>query len=190
MADPVQPEAPVSREAYYRWLEAQPSGRFERVDRYILAMAPERIAHLRVKAAVWQALREAINTAGIDCEALPDGATVASGDSDFEPDAVVNCGAVDDDATVVPNPVIVVEVLAPSTQTVDTGVKLAGYFAVTSVHHYLIVHPQKHMVIHHRHSGDASGAIETRLLSGGVLRLDPPGVDLDLDAFYTGSTSR
>ena len=86
-----------TRDEYRRWCAAQPSGRYERVDGRIVAMAPERGAHLSVKGAVYKALGRAVAgavaAAGVDCQALPDGATVETGDSDCEPDAVVNCGA-------------------------------------------------------------------------------------------------
>jgi len=59
-----------SREEYRRWCEAQPTGRYERVDGRIVAMTPERVAHVRVKAAVWSALRRAVAEAGVPCEAL------------------------------------------------------------------------------------------------------------------------
>jgi len=46
-------------------------------------------------------------------------------DTDYEPDAVVNYGPkVPPDATAATNPVIVVEVLSPTTQSIDTGEKL------------------------------------------------------------------
>src|SRR5271168_388296 len=106
----------TSREEFRRWYEAQPSGRYERVDGRIAAMAPERGVHLRVKGAVYRALHRAVTVAGVDCQALPDGATVEAGDSDYEPDALVNCGeAMADDAVAAPNPVVVVEVLSPGT---------------------------------------------------------------------------
>ncbi len=83
-----------------------------------------------------------------------------TGDSDYEPDALVNCGApMADDAVAAPCPVVVVEVLSPSTAATDTGGKLAGYFAVPSVAHYLIIHPTKRVVTHHRRVG---GHMETR----------------------------
>ncbi len=41
-----------SREEFRQWCEAQTKGRYERVDGFIVAMAPERGAHLRVKGAV------------------------------------------------------------------------------------------------------------------------------------------
>ncbi len=66
---------------------------------------------------------------------MPNGATVEAGDSDYEPDALVNGGTpMADDATVVPNPVIVVEVLSPGNTGTDTGGKLADYFLVPFVY--------------------------------------------------------
>ena len=105
-----------SREEFRRWCEAQTKGRYERVDGRIVAMAPERGAHLRVKGAIYRALDRAVADAGVPCQALPDGATVETGDSDYEPDALVNCGEpMADDAIAAPNPVIIVEVLSPGT---------------------------------------------------------------------------
>jgi Uma2 family endonuclease len=46
--------------------------------------------------------------------------------------------ALADDAVAAPNPVIIVEVLSPGTTSTDTGGKLADYFCVPSVAHYLI----------------------------------------------------
>ena len=62
MAAPLPaPDPPrMSREEYRRWAEAQPRGRFERVAGEVVAMAPERVAHNRVKLRVWQALDAAI----------------------------------------------------------------------------------------------------------------------------------
>ncbi|MBC7800691.1 MAG: Uma2 family endonuclease, partial [Gemmatimonadaceae bacterium] len=113
-----------SREEFRQWYEAQATGRYERVDGRIVAMAPERGAHLRVKGAVYKSLDRAIAVACVACQALPDGATVETGDSDYEPDALVNCGEpMADDAIAAPNPVVVVEVLPPGTASTDTGGK-------------------------------------------------------------------
>lgn len=178
--------APVilSRTEYYRWAEAHPRGRYERVAGTVVAMAPERAAHARVKARAWQALDRAIRAAGLPCEALPDGITIEIGDdTDYEPDAVVTCGepmAGEDVAAA--NPVIVVEVLSPSTQSVDTGAQLADYFKVPSIRHYLIIRADRRAVIHHRRRDD--GGIETRLAADGRIALDPPGIEIDVEDFY------
>ena len=179
-------KAPImlSRAEYRRWAEAQPRGRFERVAGEVVAMAPERIAHVRVKARAWQALDRAIRAAGLPCEALGDGATVEVGDdTDHEPDAVAYCGEpIAGDDVAAPNPVIIVEVLPPSTQSVDTGTKLIDYFKVPSVRHYLIIRADRRAVIHHRRRDD--GGIETRLLAEGRIALDPPGIDIAIEDFY------
>ena len=180
----LSPEADrrYSREEFRRWCETQPRGRYERVDGRIVAMAPERGAHLRAKAAVYEALKRAIAAAGVDCQALPDGATVETGDSDYEPDALVNCGTpMADDAVAAPNPVIVVEVLSPGTAATDTGGKLADYFRVPSVAHYLIVHPVRRMVTHHRRTG---ASIDTVVVVSGPISLDPPGIIISVEEIH------
>ncbi len=171
-----------SREEFRRWCEAQPKGRYERVDGRIVAMAAERGAHLRMKAAVYKALERAVALAGVGCQALPDGATVETGDSDYEPDALVNCGTpMADDAIAAPNPVIIVEVLSPGTASTDTGGKLAGYFRVAPVMHYLIVHPTRRVVIHHRRSGDS---IETLVVVNGPITMGPPGIVVTVEELH------
>ena len=171
-----------SREKFRRWCEAQLKGRHERVDGRIVAMAAKRGAHLRMKAAACLALHRAVARAGVDCQALPDGATVETGDSDCQPDALVNCGApMADDAIAAPNPVIIVEVPSPGTASTDTGGKLAGYFRVPSVLHYLIVHPTRRVVTHHRRTG---GSIETLVVVNGPVTMNPPGIIIAVEVMH------
>ena len=82
----------------------------------------------------------------------------------------------------IPNPVIVVEVLSPSTAADDHGIKLDGYFSLASVEHYLILDPDRRVMIHHRRG--AEGAIETRVLRDGGARFDPPGFDAEVAGFF------
>ena len=58
------------------------------------------------------------------------------------------------DALEVPNPVVVVEVLSPGNALADLRDKLQGYFRVASIHHYLIIDPDKRLVIHHTRGHD------------------------------------
>ena len=171
-----------SREEFRRWCEGQPRGRYERVDGRIIAMAPERGAHLRAKGSIYRALVRAVVAAGVPCQGLPDGATVETGESDYEPDALVNCGPpMADNAVAAPNPVVVVEVLSAGTASTDTGGKLAGYFRVPSIAHYLIVHPTRGTVIHHRRT---SGGIDTRVVVNGLIVMDPLGIAITVEEIY------
>jgi Uma2 family endonuclease len=162
---------------FLAWAEEQ-EGRYELFNGKVYAMAPERSAHALTKFAVRAALAEGIRRAGLPCVMYPDGMTVrVSKDTAHEPDALVRCGPkLPSDAIEVPDPVIVVEVLSPSTRRIDAARKLAGYFSLTSVHHYLIVDPERLPVIHHQRQND--GTILTRLLSEGTLRLNPPGFEI------------
>ena len=80
-----------------------------------------------------------------------------------------------------PNPVIIVEVLLPGTASTDTGGKLADYFRVPSVAHYLIVYPTRRTVTHHRRTSDS---IETRIIVTGPIAMAPPGIVITMEEIY------
>jgi Uma2 family endonuclease len=166
----------MSADEFLVWAEVQ-EGRWELHDGVLVAMSPERVAHVRTKGEALLALKAAIARANAPCEALPDGAAVRINQRTvFEPDALVYCGPrLPPDAIEVPNPVIVVEVLSPTTAARDHGAKLTGYFSLPSLAHYLILDPERRVLIHHkRGQGDV---IETRILTEGLVRLDPPGLE-------------
>jgi Uma2 family endonuclease len=174
----------LTREEFRRWAEGQPQ-RHERIAGQPVAMSPERAMHARLKSRVLRALDCAIRDAGLDCEAFPDGMTIEiDDDTDYEPDAVVNCGPpVHPDAIVADNPIIMVEVLSPSTQSIDSSDKLADYFRLPSIQHYLIVRTRRREIIHHWRSGPH---IESRAINIGPARMDPPGISIDIAEVYAG----
>jgi Uma2 family endonuclease len=103
----------------------------------------------------------------------------------FEPDVVVS-GVEVPEGLLVPEPLIVVEVLSESTRDRDFTIKLAGYASLTSVVHYLLVEMRRRLIVHH-HRPAGEPEFRTSIARGGILRLDPPGLDLDLDAIYGAS---
>jgi len=82
----------------------------------------------------------------------------------------------DDDEIIVPEPLIVAEVLSADTQRKDLTVKLAGYFNVPSIQHYVIADWEDRELIHYRREG--RGIAPPVILHEGILRLDPPGLSL------------
>lgn len=173
----------LSVEDYLAWSESQ-AGRYELVDGLVVAQAAERAAHAEVKGAVYVALRDAIAAHGLPCRVLPDGMAVRiDAATVYEPDAQVYCGPrLEAGALLVENPVIVVEVLSPSTGRNDAGRKLAGYFGLPSVAHYLIVDPDEMLVIHHQRAED--GRVSTSFLRDGAVNFDPPGLAIELARIY------
>jgi Uma2 family endonuclease len=178
-----EPVVGMSRDEYRAWAERQPAGRFERVNGVVVAMAPERASHNRRKALVWQVLRLAVQTVRLPCEVYTDGMTVEVEEGDYEPNAVVHCGdKLPDEAVAVPDPLIIVEVLSPSTSATDRAWKLQEYFRLPSLRHYLIVWADKQQVAHHRRDDD--GSIETRAVIAGEIRLEPPGITISVEDIY------
>lgn len=165
------------------WGEAEPK-RYELVDGVTYAMAPRRIRHANTKHAVVEAYRIAVKQAGVGCFVVPVGATVrVSRHTAYEPDALVYCGAeLDGDAHEVPHPVNVVEVLSPTTAPLDTTSRLTGHIEVVGLEHYRIVDPTRKTVIHHRRANSES--IETRIVTGSELHLDPPGLVVETRLFF------
>ena len=178
----------MSVEEYLAWAEGRP-GRYELLDGTVYAMTPERAAHAEVKLAIHLALVAGIRARRLPCHVLPDGMTVRIDNSTaYEPDAIVYCGPkLPPSALEVTDPMIVVGGLSPSSQHIDASLKLAGYFCVPSVTHYLIVDPDRPMVIHHAR-GNANSII-TRIVREGALVLAPPGLELALADVYWGGAS-
>jgi Uma2 family endonuclease len=169
----------MTADEFIAWVMQQPEGEhYELVAGEVVAMAPERAAHGRMKGRIYEALAQAIRAGGLACEAFPDGMIVqVDADTLYEPDTLVRCGPpLDDNATKVFDPVIVVEVVSPTSRKRDSGGKLADYFRLPSVRHYLIVMTEDRTIIHHER--DAAGAITTRIIRDGRIHLDPPGIEL------------
>jgi Uma2 family endonuclease len=171
-------------DAFIAWAAAQPRGRFELADGQIVAMAPERVAHTRAKLNAVIALKSAVLAGGLGCEAMTDGVSVRIDDRTvYEPDALVRCGPpTPGDAMEVSDPVIVVEILSPSSRGIDSGLKLAGYFRLPSVRHYLVVNTDSRVALHHHR--DDKGTITLDILHEGSLTLDPPGVTIGIGDLF------
>ncbi len=188
--------AKMTVKEYLAWAEAQPGERkYELIGGVavlkngaegepLTAMAPERFAHAEAKFAITAKLKDAIHRAGVPCQAVIDGLGIAVDDiTSYIPDAVVNCGAsLTGQDQFAPNPVAVVEVLSSSTKALDLSEKYIDYFRVASIQHYLVVDLDRRLVLHHRR-GEA-GTIVTAIVNKGALRLDPPGIEIELSGIF------
>src|SRR5271165_4053540 len=170
-------------DAFLVWAEGR-QGRFELRDGEPVMMAPERAIHALTKYAAQASLKAGIQRGALPCRMFPDGMTVRiSAKTAFQPDGLVVCPSPPDLNTIeIPDPVVVIEVLSPSTAADDHGVKLDGYFSLPSVEHYLILDSDRRVMIHHKR-GQAA-VIETLILRDGLVRLDPPGLEAEVAAFF------
>ena len=171
---------------YLAWGDSQSEKvRAELINGQIVAMAPERIDHNRAKGSAFAALRAAVKAAAVPCEVFTDGVTVAvDPHTAYVPDVLVHCGPkISGQQLTAPAPIIVVEVISPTSVHSDTSAKLIGYFKLPSVRHYLIIDPGARTIAHHER-GDC-GEISMRTLSSGTLRLDPPGLTIDVADIFS-----
>jgi Uma2 family endonuclease len=93
-------------------------------------------------------------------------------DTVFVPDLVVSCARVTGADQLVPDPILVVEILSPSTAKDDRGEKLPDYRAMPSVREILLIEPEAPQAeLHCRLDGDRwlttllRGAARTRCWS-------------------------
>ena len=64
----------------------------------------------------------------------------------------------------------------------DLRDKLQGYFRVASVQHYLVIDPDKRLVIHHSRGQDE--VVATRIVTAGGIALEPPGLRVAIADFF------
>ena len=83
------------------------------------------------------------------------------------------------------NPVLVVEVLSPSTRNHDLDNKLPVYRAMPSLEHILIVEQNRPSVVQHSRAGDAWTQHQYSELDD-IVSLDSLGASLSLAQFYRG----
>lgn len=164
---------------FLAWAVRQKKGKYELFDGRVVMQQPQTWGHADIRWRMANLLAAAIERAGVPFYAAPDGMTVrVSKKIAFEPDALVAALPKPERVDLeISNPVLVVEVLSPSTTKRDLVDKLAGYFKVPSVQHYLVIDVEEREVIWHRRA--TGGALEPPLvLRQRSLRLDPPGIEL------------
>ncbi|MFN3869141.1 MAG: Uma2 family endonuclease [Hyphomicrobiaceae bacterium] len=181
MSDLARDQKFLTVDEFLVWAEAQDKGRFELFCGEIVAMAPERAEHAKSKAHIWRALASAIEAAGLACEAYVDGlAVVIDHDTSCEPDALVNCGPpIDPQSLKAPSPVVVVEVMSPTSSSIDKHSEMADYFRVPTIMHCLLVDLGRRNVLHVRRAEPGDGRrLTVTILTDGDIGLDPPGLTL------------
>ncbi len=179
------PKKRLSVDEFIRWWGAEgDDARFELIDGMVVAMGRDTIRHNLAKLRAVNALRDAIRRAGVNCTALTDGVGVYCDATNFRlPDALVDCGTLDPESSMADKPVIIVEIVSPSSENRDVHEKMRDYFAIDSVVHYLIVYESRDYLVHHRRTD--AGPIETTFVTSGDIRLSPPGITINAQDVFT-----
>lgn len=130
-------KAPTEPRAFVAW-ENRRKGRYELIGGEIRLMAGGNRAHDLVAGNVLTALRLALR--GRECDVHGSNLKVTSPAGMVTyPDVFVRCGPLPDEAIECGDPVVVVEVLSPSTRSEDLVRKRWAYQAVPSLAHLVYV---------------------------------------------------
>lgn len=175
---------PMTQREFFDWAEAQEE-RYEFDGFQPIAMTGGDLGHSRLIRNVNRQLGNRLD--GTGCESLgPDAGVTTIGDTVRYPDAVVTCTKFSARDRVVPNPVIVFEVVSPSSVRIDRVVKLREYQAVSTIRRYVIVEPDAVAitVFSRDHEGEMFRA--TGLAEDDILQLTEIGIEIPVAAIYEG----
>lgn len=176
----------MSVEEYLAFEKKSPT-RYEYVDGQIYAMSGASKNHARLSGNIFAQLHS--HLAGKPCEPYQvDVKVKASNSRYYYPDVVVTCEAASEDAEdeyLIINPILLVEVLSPTTQRTDKVEKFNTYQQIPGLLEYLIV-AQDQMrveVYRHRKAGDVwQGEVFTE--SAEQILLESIGINLSLAEIY------
>jgi Uma2 family endonuclease len=158
--------------------------RYELIDGRPVAMAPVAPSHSVLVANLTHALKSKLqrpcyvgSEAGVE---RPD-----RDDTFYEADVVVSCTPVAPGMAVIPAPIVLVEVLSPSTVDYDRGRKAYDYRRIPSVQEIVLVaSEQRHIVVWRRRG--AKWEVED-LIGDATLELETVGVQIPFAAIYADS---
>ena len=148
----------MSAAEYLAWEREQPD-KHEFHHGEVFAMAGGSPRHNLLSTAIGAELRAATRELG--CHALSSDQRIASESLKryVYADVVVVCGAIQTEPEardVLVNPTVVVEVLSPSTEIYDRGVKWQAYRRLPSLTDYLLVSQTDPQIEHYRREADGS----------------------------------
>jgi Uma2 family endonuclease len=188
--------APVERQtmsyAEYLALEERASERHEYVNGLVYAMAGGSPEHGALCAAISSALSVALH--GRPCRVYSSDTRLRINETQTStyPDVSVVCGTLvtaEIDASAISNPVVVVEVLSPSTEGYDRGAKARHCRRLTSLKEYILISQDEVRVEVQRRNGN--GFWELHFFGQGELVvLESLGVSFAVDLLYRNPLKR
>jgi Uma2 family endonuclease len=170
---------PMTIEQFLAWEERQEL-RHEFDGAAPVAMTGGTEAHELIGGALRALLRERLR--GKPCRVYGPTAKIALAGRIRYPDAFVGCAPIDRERTVIPDPVVVFEVISPGTSRTDRLEKLQEYQAPPSIRRYVILEQDSvGATVYSRLGPNWIVHVHTE---GGVLLMPEIGIDLPLADIY------
>ena len=173
---------PMTLAEFLEWEEGQPL-RYEFDGVGPVAMTGGTYGHSTIQRNLAFALTSRLR--GKPCQFQGSDLKIQVGDGHIRyPDGMVVCSPIDRTATVVHEPVVVFEVLSPSTAAKDRIVKAREYQATPSIRRYVMLEQDSVGATVYARSGETW--THEILVADSILALPEIGVSLPLAEFYEG----
>ncbi len=169
----------MSLDAFLAWEREQPE-RHEYVDGVIRMMTGGSLDHSTIASNLWAVLRDKLRDGA--CRSFRGDAKVLANNEIRYPDLSVTCSPIVGRDDIVPEPVVVIEIVSPSTEREDRGRKKLAYFATPSIRQYAIVEQDERWI--DLYTRTEAGWIDEIITGDAVLNLSAIGVAISLDAIY------
>ena len=176
---PSAAEKMMTLDEFLAWEREQPE-RHEFDGFTVTAMTGASLPHVVITMNIGFGLRERLR--GTGCRPFSNDAKVLAGGAVRYPDIVVSCSPYDETDDIVPSPVVIIEVLSPTTERLDRGRKKFDYFGIPSVRQYALVEQDERRIDLYTRS--EAGWINEVIIGNAALSLSSIGVELSLDAIY------
>ena len=171
----------MSLEEFLAW-EEQQELRWEYDGSQPVAMVGGTRSHSRIQRNIIIALGNRLR--GSSCEVLTSDLQIEAAGSIRYPDAFVACGGGPGSSRVVLDPVIVFEVISPSTARTDRIIKNREFKATPSIMRYVLLEQEDVVATMFERNGD--DWVGRMLAAGDVLRMPEIGIEVPLAEFYEG----
>ncbi len=169
----------MSLDEFLAWEREQPE-RYEYTGGVATLMTGGSLDHSTIASNLWTALRSTLR--GSACRAFRGDTKIIANNSIRYPDLSVTCTPVRGNEDTVLDPVLVIEVISPSTEREDRGRKKFDYFATPSIQQYAIIEQDARRVDLYTRSGDRW---TDEIIEGdAILKLSSIGVEMSLDTVY------
>jgi Uma2 family endonuclease len=169
----------MSLDEFLAWEREQPESH-EYADGVIKMMTGDSLDHSTIASNLWTACRDRLR--GNACRPFRGDTKVIANNSVRYPDLSVTCTSVRGNDDVVLEPVLVVEVISPSTEREDRGRKKFDYFATPSIQQYAIIEQDERRIDLYTRAGDRWA---NEVVTGdATLKFSCIGVEISLDTIY------
>jgi Uma2 family endonuclease len=169
----------MSLDEFLAWERDQPE-RYEYAGGVVTMMTGGSAAHVTIAMNLAFALRHALR--GTGCRPFGSDMKVIANHTVRYPDISVICRPIGDRENHLSDPVVIIEVISPSTEREDRGRKKFDYFATPSIRQYAIIEQDERLVDLYTRADDRW---TDEIIEGdAVLKLSSIGVEISLDTVY------